>query len=117
MADDVEQTQGMQTASAPAQAGSGSESVLLDVNVVAADRPLWRGKARSVTIPAVGGGMGFLPEHVPILTVIERGKLTVVDTDGTRRSFMVDDGFASFDSNRLTVAVEKGEELDSAKVE
>jgi F-type H+-transporting ATPase subunit epsilon len=96
-----------------AQAGSVSSEGPLDVNVVASDRPLWHGKARSATIPTTSGGMGILPEHEPILTVLERGKLTVVGMDGSRRSFMVDDGFASFDSNRLTVAVERGEELEA----
>ncbi|SCC10147.1 ATP synthase F1 subcomplex epsilon subunit [Bifidobacterium bohemicum] len=113
MADNVEFSQKAQPASA--QAGSASSDGLLDVNVVAADRPLWHGKARSATIPATSGGMGILPQHEPILTVLEKGRVTIVELDGTRRSFMVDDGFASFDSNRLTVAVERGEELNASQ--
>lgn len=80
----------------------------MQVNIVAADHPVWHGTAKSVTIPAFEGGMGILPNHEPVLTVIKEGTIVVVDPDGSRRSFEVTDGFISFDSNKLTVAVERG---------
>ena len=33
----------------------------MQVNIVAADHPVWHGTAKSVTIPASEGGMGILP--------------------------------------------------------
>ena len=83
----------------------------MQVNIVAADRPLWSGTAKSVTIPASEGGMGILPNHEPVLTVIKDGTVAVVDPDGVRHSFDVTDGFISFDSNKLTVAVERGHDV------
>ena len=65
----------------------------------------------SVTIPASEGGMGILPDHEPVLTVIKQGTLTVVEPDGDRHMFEVTDGFISFDSNKLTVAVERGHDV------
>ncbi|MFT8704478.1 F0F1 ATP synthase subunit epsilon [Bifidobacterium aquikefiricola] len=87
---------------------AGVEKPTMAVNIVAADRPVWSGKARSVTIPASEGGMGILPNHEPVLTVIKSGTVTVVDPEGTRQAFKVDDGFIAFDSNKLTVAVDRG---------
>lgn len=84
----------------------------MKVNIVASDRPLWAGDAKSVSIPASEGGMGILPDHEPLLTVIEKGTISAVDEDGERHSFEVTDGFASFDSNSLTVAVETGVDTD-----
>lgn len=84
----------------------------MKVNIVASDRPLWVGEAKSVSIPASEGGMGILPDHEPMLTVIDKGTISAVDTDGNRHSFEVTDGFAAFDSNALTVAVETGVETD-----
>ena len=77
----------------------------MQVNIVAADHPVWHGTAKSVTIPASEGGMGILPNHEPVLTVIKEGTIVVVDPDGSRRSFEVTDGFISFDSNKLRVAL------------
>ncbi len=81
------------------------------VNIVAADHPVWQGTAKSVTIPASEGGMGILPNHEPVLTVIKEGPIVLVDPDGNRYSILVTDGFISFDSNKLTVAVERANNL------
>ena len=78
----------------------------MQVNIVAADHPVWHGTAKSVTIPASEGGMGILPDHEPVLTVIK---------EGNRLSFEVTDGFISFDSNKLTVAVERGTNVKRAE--
>ncbi|KFF31516.1 F0F1 ATP synthase subunit epsilon [Bifidobacterium bombi] len=82
----------------------------IQVNIVASDRPLWNGEARSVTVPAADGLMGILPNHEPILTVIQSGRVSALDMNGTYHTFDVSDGFFAFDSNVLTVAVEKGSE-------
>lgn len=83
----------------------------MQVNIVAADHPVWQGTAKSVTIPASEGGMGILPNHEPVLTVIKEGSIVLVDPDGNRHSVIVTDGFISFDSNKLTVAVERAHNL------
>ena len=85
-----------------------AEKTTMKVNIVAADHPVWHGEATSVTIPASEGGMGILPDHEPVLTVIKQGTLTVVEPDGDRHMFEVTDGFISFDSNKLTVAAGRG---------
>lgn len=94
-----------QTPGSPSASSAAFPSTM-EVTVVSADRPIWSGRARSVTIPGVQGSMGILPNHEPILSLLKRGGMMVVGAEGTRRSFDVDDGFAAFDSNRLTVAVE-----------
>ena len=81
-----------------------AEKTTMKVNIVAADHPVWHGEASE-------GGMGILPDHEPVLTVIKQGTLTVVEPDGDRHMFEVTDGFISFDSNKLTVAVERGHDV------
>ena len=87
----------------------------MQVNIVAADHPVGHGTAKSFPIPASEGGMGILPDHEPVLTVIKEGTIVVVDPEGNRLSFEVTDGFISFDSNKLTVAVERGTNVKRAE--
>jgi len=94
-----------------------SEKATMQVNIVCAEHPVWSGEALQVTIPASGGQMGILPNHEPVLTLIKQGKLAVVEKDGSRREIEVADGFISFDSNKLTVAVEDAGTLKRAEVE
>ena len=88
-----------------------SSKALMQVNIVAADHPVWHGTAKSVTIPASEGEMGILADHEPVLTVIKGGTVSVVDPAGERHAFEVSDGFISFDFNKLTVAVERGRDV------
>ncbi|EFA22208.1 F0F1 ATP synthase subunit epsilon [Bifidobacterium gallicum] len=89
----------------------------MHVNIVASDHPVWSGDAKSVTIPAYSGGMGILPGHEPVLTVIREGDLVVVDPSGARHSFEVTDGFISFDSNKLTVVIESARSISNQKLD
>ena len=82
-------------------------SATFSVNLVAADRPVWSGEARYAVVPAESGGMGILINHEPILTVITEGMVRVSPVSGEDLHFHVTDGFAAFDSNKLTIAVER----------
>ena len=66
-----------------------SSKALMQVNIVAADHPVWHGTAKSVTIPASEGEMGILADHEPVLTVIKGGTVSVVDPAGERHAFEV----------------------------
>lgn len=77
----------------------------MKVTIVAADRPVWNGTAYSVVIPASAGQMGIMPDHEPVLTLINQGTVRVESTSGHAHLFTVSDGFAAFDSNSMTVAV------------
>lgn len=90
---------------------SDAQKSVMQVNIVAADHPVWAGTATIVSIPASEGSMGILPNHEPVLTVIQDGTVSVTDPSGERHSFDVTDGFISFDSNKLTVAVERAHDV------
>ena len=84
---------------------------IMQVNIVAADHPVWTGQASSAVIPAYEGAMGILPDHQPVLTLFDEGIVKVVDPQGERHEFEVSEGFISFDSNKLTIAVERGRDV------
>ncbi|MFC0265216.1 F0F1 ATP synthase subunit epsilon [Alloscardovia macacae] len=78
----------------------------MDVNIVAEDRPLWSGQATSVVVPALGGYMGILPDHEPVLAIVGAGTISVTCVD-EEKSFPVEGGFISFEENTLTIGVDK----------
>ena len=92
--------------------GASSSAKVLQVNIVSADHPVWSGHAASVTIPAAEGGMGIMPDHEPMMTVIKQGTVVVRETQGGQHAFKVTDGFISFDSNRLTIAVGRAKSVE-----
>lgn len=80
----------------------------LEVHVIAPERRLWRGAARSVSAPAAGGEIGILPQHAPILALLGEGTVRVHPVDGDTREFHVEHGVLSVDSDVVSVLIETG---------
>ena len=61
------------------------------------------------------GQRGILPRHMPIVLVLEIGKLELVYPDGTRDMYSVDEGMLFFENDTATVltdAIEYSEDID-----
>jgi len=85
----------------------------LEVDVVAADRRVWRGDARMVSAPAADGDIGILPGHTPVLAILKQGDVRITGTDGSSVSVRVDEGFLSVDADKVTVVVHSASETGS----
>lgn len=81
----------------------------LTVDIVAADRHVWSGAARSVVAPAHDGEVGILAGHTPFLALLTDGTLRVTSTSGSTISIEVSGGFVSVDSDRVTVVADSAE--------
>ena len=77
----------------------------IKVNIVSETKPIWKGTAYSAVILAVGGQMGVLPNHEPFILLLNAGEIKVYGQSGQTYRFNCESGFASFDTNSLTVAV------------
>lgn len=77
----------------------------LQVEVVSHEGRLWHGAATSVQIPTVDGSLGVLPGRQPLLAQLSEGTVTVLRADEVV-SFQVSGGFASVDSDFVTVVAD-----------
>ncbi|MDO5048783.1 MAG: F0F1 ATP synthase subunit epsilon [Actinomycetaceae bacterium] len=81
---------------------------MLQVEVVTRSERLWHGLASSVVVPSVEGDLGILFGRAPLLAVLRPGSVAIeTETDG-RKLVEVSGGFASVDSNFVTIVVEEG---------
>ena len=84
-----------------------------EVTLTCAERPLYRGKALQVEVPEIEGYRTFLPHHSPLITLLQEGKVRIVDTDEKTYTFKVSDGVASCSPHNLIVAVTTGEPIEN----
>ena len=77
----------------------------LQVEVVSHEGRLWHGSAASVLFPTVDGSLGVLPGRQPLLAQLSEGTVTVSRADEVV-SFQVTGGFASVDSDFVTVVAD-----------
>ncbi|MCK6552680.1 F0F1 ATP synthase subunit epsilon [Myxococcota bacterium] len=62
-----------------------------------------------VIVPAVNGEIGFLPGHVPVVTAIRPGVLTLLK-GGKRSYYAVSTGFAEIAEDQVSILTDSSEE-------
>ena len=81
----------------------------LNVDLVAADRKIWSGRAQSVSAPAADGEIGILADHSPLLSVLGEGSVRIKAAEGEPLEVRVSGGFISVDSNQVTIVADSVE--------
>ena len=84
----------------------------LEVDLVASDRTVWSGEATMVSAPAADGDIGVLVGHEPVLSLLRSGTVRIHGCDGSVHRAVIDSGFLSVDSDRVTVVVDNAEAVD-----
>jgi F-type H+-transporting ATPase subunit epsilon len=76
------------------------------VEVVAADRVVWSGRSSNIIAKTVEGDIGILPNHEPVLAVLEPSAVVIFSEDGQREIVAVDGGFISVSQGRVSILSE-----------
>ena len=87
--------------------------------IVSQDRIVFQGEVDIVVLPGAEGVMGILPNHSPLLTVLQYGIITI-RSKGNEENFTVAGGVAEVQPDQVTVladAAENVEEIDIQRAE
>ncbi len=87
----------------------------LTVEIVTPDRRAFQGEAALVNLPTALGGIGVLPGHQPITTLISAGEVVLTQADGKVVRLAVDKGFARVIADKVSVVTEAA--VDEAKID
>ncbi|MDP9834766.1 F0F1 ATP synthase subunit epsilon [Gleimia europaea] len=85
-----------------------AKSKMIQVEVVSRTERLWHGLASSVVVPSVEGDLGVLVGRAPLLAVLRPGSVAIETESEGRKIVEVSGGFASVDSDFVTIVVEEG---------
>lgn len=77
----------------------------MKVEIITPDKELFKGEASYVGVPGVDGGMGFLNNHAPLITVLKAGDVKV-RTDKGEETFAVKGGVVEVMNNTVLVLAE-----------
>ena len=69
------------------------------------DKILWAGDAESVTVPGSAGEMTILAHHMPLITTLKAGKITVKASDGQKEEFAIPSGFLEVSKTETVILV------------
>ena len=89
----------------------------LQLDVITPERRLLSEQADSVTVPGLGGELGILPGHTPLISALQTGVLSYTQGGATRR-LLVSGGFVEVNNDRVSVLADLAEfpeEVDAAR--
>ena len=89
----------------------------LQLDVITPERRLLSEQADSVNVPGLGGELGILPGHTPLISALQTGVLSYAQGATTRR-LLVSGGFVEVNNDRVSVLAdfaEFPEEVDAAR--
>ena len=91
----------------------------LKLEIVTPDARTYSDDVDMVTLPGVEGEMGIYPQHVPLMTQLIPGEITVRN-DGRDAYLAVGDGFVEITGDRVAVLTDMAipcDQIDEAKAE
>ena len=88
----------------------------LNVLVITPDRIVWDANAEELILPSSTGQLGILTDHAPLLTALDIGVMRL-KTGGNWISFVLMEGFAEVEDNKITIlcnGAEEGASIDAS---
>ena len=82
------------------------------VEIISPDKSILKSEATEVTIPSYEGQMGILKDHIPLITFLRPGLITIKENSG-EKFFFIEDGTVEFSNNSLLILTSTAKSLDS----
>lgn len=87
------------------------------VELVAIEREVWSGMAKSVIARTVEGDIGVLPGHAPLLAQLKEGfSARIIREDGSELGIAVHGGFLSVTKEKVSILAEDAQLADEIDV-
>lgn len=77
----------------------------LKLRIVSPEKVVFVGEVESVTVPGTSGEFQILPNHAPLISALNSGKV-VYDTPEGRKNMIISGGFAEVQNNVVSLCVE-----------
>ena len=99
---------------------SAPEKKRLGVQILTPEGSVHDGEAAMVIVPSVGGELGILPRHVPLIVQLKAGETRIKLLDETEVIMATTTGYMSVEDDRVLIMVEQAEmagQIDRARAE
>ncbi len=76
------------------------------IEIVNPDKTIFEGEAKAVLLPGVDGFFEILDRHAPLISVLQKGKIKVVDGSGNENFYEVNGGVVENLHNKVLILVD-----------
>ena len=86
-------------------------SDIFTVEIISPDQTILKKEATEVTIPSYEGQMGILNNHIPLITFLRPGIISI--RSKVKKKFYVEDGTVEYTNNNLLILTSTAKDLDN----
>ena len=86
------------------------------VEIISPEKSIIKSSTTEVVIPSYEGEMGILKDHVPLITFLRPGVITIINV-ADKKKFFVEEGTVEFSNNNLLILTSKAIELNDFNAE
>ena len=83
----------------------------MQLQIITAEREVFSGEVDALVAPGVAGQLGILPNHAPLMTVLEPGEL-LVRAGGDESFLALSGGYLEVLGNQVIVLADAAEDVD-----
>ena len=83
----------------------------MELQIITAEREVFSGDVDTLVAPGVEGQLGILPNHAPLITVLQPGEL-MVRADGEQSYLALSGGYMEVLGNRVIILADAAEDVD-----
>ena len=76
------------------------------LEIISPEKKLYSGKVDRIKVPGSKGTFEILKNHAPIISTLDKGKLSVFSSDGEKSFFNIDGGVVEAKNNKIIVLAE-----------
>ncbi len=88
----------------------------IQCDIITQERIVFSGQVDSVNLPGVEGRMGILPNHSPVLTLLDFGEV-YIRKNGVEEYFAIGGGFVEIQPDHVTILADSAEQADEIDVD
>ena len=76
------------------------------LRILALDREIFVGEAQALTVPGMTGELQVLPQHVPFITLLKTGNITIEGENKYRKDIPIEGGVVEVNEKEVVVLVQ-----------
>ena len=86
------------------------------IEIISPEKSIIKSSTTEVVIPSYEGEMGILKDHVPLITFLRPGVITIINV-ADKKKFFVEEGTVEFSNNNLLILTSKARGLNDFNTE
>ena len=83
-----------------------------NIEIISPEKSVIKSETNEVTLPAYEGQIGILKDHIPLITFLRPGLISIKQNNNTK-TFFAEDGIVEFSNNHLLVLSSTAKDVEN----